>query len=271
MYGVIFWDTIRQNWKTAFYWGAFFALMSALVVAIIPDVEVLQRMSSGFQNMSPVILAMIGVGNAADLQFFGTPEGYIAFGFFGKMVLFFVVYPLVMGFRVTTNEEDEGILDMVLSLPIPRWQLLIERFLAYVVMNIIVVALIWAGFYLGQVISGIQLDNERIVRSVWNLLPTMIFMLSFTMFLGSVMSRKKYVVVVSLIFLMYSYSLDVVGLMGGGSILEEVRRVSFFAYMDSSGVMQNGITLTNVLGFLIVSAVLVVASTWFFGRRDVGA
>lgn len=60
-----------------------------------------------------------------------TPEGIVAVSFFGKFALLFTAYPVVMGMRVTSNEEDDGILDVLLSLPVARWQVILEKFAAH--------------------------------------------------------------------------------------------------------------------------------------------
>ena len=56
-----------------------------------------------------------------------------------------------MGMRVTANEEDSGILDVVLSLPVRRWQVMVEKIAAYLV-TIVMIAL-WSSVACGWVSS----------------------------------------------------------------------------------------------------------------------
>ncbi len=268
MTGSIYLETVRQNVRAALYWGIGFGLTAVLIVWMVPIFD-MNQMAEAMEKFSPVILAMIGV-RPEDAAFMARSEGFIAMGFFGRMVIMFIVYPLVMGFRVTTNEEEEGIMDTVLSLPVPRWRLVLEKFCAYVTLNALVAALIFVGFVVGQQLIDIDLEMGWIANSVINLMPTMIFVLALTIFIGALISRRKYVIVIALGIVIYSYSFDVVGNMGAGSILENIRVVSFFKYFDSTGVMQNGLSATNVIGLLVVAAVLLAASLWAFERRDIG-
>src|SRR5690606_37942930 len=124
-------------------------------------------------SMPPTMLAAFGVGD--DISILTTPEGLIAFGLFRKMALIFAAYPVVIGLRATANEESEGILDMVLTQPVPRMQFLFERFLAYVVNIALLMVLVIIGLYLG--IWTVQLDEPldtgKLVVMTLNLIPVM--------------------------------------------------------------------------------------------------
>ncbi len=98
----------------------------------------------------------------------------------------------------------------------------------------------------------------------------MVFVLSVSVFLGAFISRRKYVLAIAAVFVLYSYSFDVLGMMGEGSILENIRVISFFAYFDSTGVMQYGLSPVNMTGLLGLALILTVSSLWVFERRDVG-
>ena len=98
--------------------------MALLIVLMVPLFD-MQAMSALLESFPPVILAMVGVGD--DLAVFTSNEGFVALGFFGKSALIFAVYPVVMGMRISANEEDEGTSDVLLSLPISRAQVMVEE------------------------------------------------------------------------------------------------------------------------------------------------
>ena len=139
MIGSVFLETLKTTWKQMVYWGVGLAAMALLVVIMVPLFS-MQDMRKLLESFPPVILAMIGVGG--DLEIFATNEGFVAIGFFGKSALIFAVYPVVMGMRITANEEDSGTMDVLLSLPIDRARVIVEKFLAYGVTCIGVVVLI---------------------------------------------------------------------------------------------------------------------------------
>ena len=124
MIGAVFKETLKRTWLQMFYWGIGLAAMGTLVVLFVPMFKSLDLVKM-MDSLPEFMTGMLGIQDKAVL---GTPEGIIAVGFFGKVGFFFAVYPAVMGMRVTTNEEADGIMDILLSLPIPRWQMILEKF-----------------------------------------------------------------------------------------------------------------------------------------------
>ena len=127
MSGTIFMETLRHNWRIALYWGLGIGGYAVLIILLIPSVDVLKQYADLVANMPAGMLKMFGAADASSL---GTPEGFLGFGFFTYTVLMLAVYAVVAGLGVTANEEDQGILDVVLSLPVPRWRIIVERLAA---------------------------------------------------------------------------------------------------------------------------------------------
>jgi ABC-2 type transport system permease protein len=238
MSGAIFFEALRQTRRQMLYWGIGLGLIGFLVVTMVPDVEGLKQMAAFLESMPPIILRAVGVGN--DLTFFTTPDGFVATGFFGKSLLLLAAYPIVMGLRVTVNEEDSGTIDMLLSLPVPRWRVILEKFLAYAMTLVVIVALLFVSLWAGTVVSGVKLNMERVALTTLNILPSMLLILAFTLFIGALIGRKRLAVGIVTAFVIGSFMLDIVGAVGKGSFAEQLRALSFFSYYDSTGVMQSG-------------------------------
>ena len=93
--------------------------------------------------------------------------------------------------------------------------------------------------------------------------------LAFTLFIGVLTHNRRLVLGLATAFVLGSLMLDTIGLMAGGSFAEALRSVSFFKYYDSTSVIQNGLTLSNVLLLTSTSLVLLISSVQLFQRRDV--
>ena len=271
MPGSVFLETLCQNWRTFLIWGVGFGFFGWLVVLMIPDVEGLEALEDFFLAMPPFVRAMVGVFGDTDLSLVATPEGFIAIGFFNKMVLIFAALPLVLGFRVTTHEEDEGILDMVLSLPLARWRIIIEKFAAFALGCLLIVAFILVGFWAGAAMSSVELNMGHIVDNVVNLFPTLLFVLSVTVAIGAIIRRRKFAIAAGILFVVYSFSLDLIGGLASGTVAENLRYLSFFHYYDSVGTMQNGIAWSSFIIFIVLSLAVTGIATIIFQRRDVAA
>ena len=179
----------------------------------------------------------------------------------------------MIGLRATANEENEGILDMVLTQPVPRMQFLFERFLAYVVNIALLMVLVVAGLYLG--VWTVQLDEPldaaKLTVMTLNLIPVMSVVLAATVFTAAIISRRQTVVIIMTIFIMASYMVQTIGAMVTASWMDSIEALSFFTYYNTQTMLQRGIVPWHVGLLITVSVILVAASLYIFERRDIAA
>ena len=266
MLGTVFLETLKQTWRQMVYWGLGLAALAMLTIVMVPLFD-MQQMLDLLQSFPPFILAMIGVGNELDV--FATNEGFVAIGFFGKSLLIFAVYPVVMGMRITANDEDSGIMDVVLSLPIERARVVIEKFLAYGVSIIGVVLLIYGGLYLGTWLGGVDLDVGRLSEVTLYLIPLMVFIMAVTMFIGVVVRRRTVALGIITAFVIVSYMLQTIGLAAEGTVAESIGVVSFMTYYNTGDILSQGFIWPHIAGFVVLSVALLLASLQRYEQRDI--
>ena len=267
MRGSIFIETFKQTWKQMLYWGLGLASMGLLIVLMVPVFD-MQQMAELLKSLPPVLLAMIGVGK--DVSLFTSPEGFVAMGFFGKFALIFAVYPVVMGMRITANEEDEGIMDMVLSLPVQRTWVIIERFVAYTVSIIGVVAMIYIGMTIGVALSGVELNMPELASVTIMLVPVLTFVMAFTMLVATIVRRRQVALGIITAFVVASFMIQTVGAMAEGTFAEPIGLISFFTYYNAGNILANGLVLTHIIGLVALSLVLIGLSLNRFEQRNIG-
>ena len=267
MIGSVFLETLKTTWKQMVYWGVGLAAMALLVVIMVPLFN-MQDMRNLLESFPPVILAMIGVGQ--ELEIFATNEGFVAIGFFGKSALIFAVYPVVMGMRVTANEEDSGTMDVLLSLPVERARVVIEKFVAYGLSCVGVVLLIYLGLHLGVFLGGVELDVLRLAEVTFYLIPLMVFIMAATVLIAALVRRRTVALGIVTAFVIASYMLQTIGLAAEGTVAESIGVVSFLTYYNAGDILSQGFIWPHIAGFVIASAVLLAASLYRYERRDIG-
>ena len=267
MSGVIFLNTLRHTWLQMVYWGAGLGLMALFTAAMVPFFDSMQMVEL-LQGLPPILLAAAGLD--ADLKVLATPEGIITVSFFGKFALIFAAYPVVMGMRVSANDEDSGVMEVVLTLPLPRWQVITERFLAYSLTIVGVGALVYAGLWLGVALVDVQLDMARMAAVVFNAVPVLIFVLAFTALMAALLRRRQRALAVTTAFVVASFMLDTVAGIAGEGLSQTLRAISFFSYYDPGGIVQHGLNQGKTLFISALAALLALGAVWAFRRRDVG-
>jgi ABC-2 type transport system permease protein len=267
MIGAVFTETLKRTWLQMLYWGIGLGAMGVLVVLFVPLFDSMDLVGL-MEDLPDFMMGMLGISDKAILA---TPEGIIAVGFFGKMGFLFAVYPAVMGLRVTTSEEYDGTLDVLLSLPISRWQMILEKFAAYTLTVVMVVFLMFAGLWLGTLFIEEQIDMGRLAEAVFATFPLLAMILAFTVFVGALLSRRTWVLSIVTVFIIASFTLQAIGVMGQGSFLGDLATTfSVFSYADGSKVLLNGIGWGDFALLVALAAALLYGSVWVFQRRDVG-
>lgn len=268
MTGVMFTETLRRELRGMLIWGVAIGVMVFLQIVAIPDVESLQQVTELLESLPPVLLQAFGAG---DMEFVATPEGYLALNWFGIGVLIFCAYAAAMGLRVTSSDEDRGVLDMVLTTPIPRWRLIAERTAAYALLAAGLVALVFVFTYVAIIITpSMTVNMTSIINAQFNMLPSTLFVLGVAVLIGGIVRRRGLAVALVIGFLAASYFLDTLGRAVPGAALENVRWLSFMRFYDAAAVMQTGINwgaIALLIGLGVACTALGIA---LFQRRDTG-
>ncbi len=267
MAGAVFIETLRRGWRSMLYWGIGMGLYGGIIILMLPDVNALKQAADLIASLPPFIVKMVG---GDDISFMTTPQGFLATKFFLFAPIMFGIYVINAGLNVTSSEEDRGIMDVTLSLPVRRGRLVIERLLGYAVLLSGIVAITFVALVISDALSpNVNIDTGVLFQATLNILPSMLLLLAFTVMVGAAATRRSRAIAIATIFLIGSYVIDLLGSMATGSLAASLRVISFYSYYDSSGVMKNGLTLSNVLIVLVVALICGVLAPYFFERRDI--
>ncbi len=266
MSGVVFRETWRRNWKAGVLLGILSSLLAIYMILLASNSQIMEQMTGMVKSMSWLV-DTLGGGDAA---FLVTPAGMLNYGFFSYMVLLLAGWAVLAGLNVTANEEDRGILDMVLATPVPRWRLVLEKLLAHTL--VMLVALFISYVTMTVMVTNTpafagQLNAGRLLECMFNMIPSLLLVLAFTALLATVLRRKNTVATICAVFVIASYFVDMIARTipdAGG-----VRALSFFKYYDPVNVMKNGLMWGNTLGLLAVTFLMVAGTVWAFQRRDI--
>jgi ABC-2 type transport system permease protein len=268
MTGTIFVEQLKRSWRDTLFWGLGIAMLMFYVLAIIQDVDVLKQYEQLLASMPPALLSAFGLDDAASLS---TPEGFLAFGGMTYGILLLAVYAILSGLNITANDEDEGILDVVLALPIARWRVIVEKFLAYVLMVSVIVLIGYGGIIGGRIVvpAEVELDMSRLLVGTLVMIPTTLAMLAVTMMIASLISRKRIAMALSTTFVVASYFIFTIGNAASNAITDFLARLSLFSYFDAEQTVTNGLQVGNIVILLAIIVVSLGISVVAFERRDI--
>lgn len=265
--GAIFRYTLRQNGQAIWQWGGGLASLGLMLMLIVTDMDVITGYAELMDAMPTELLGFFGV-ESTDL--ITTPDGFIAFGFFAYGLMILGVYAVSAGLNIVSSDEDNGRLDVLLSLPVSRPRLFVERFAAYGVITTLLVIFSFSGLLLGSLFSDMEYNMGRLFVGTLNMIPGTLVMIALTAFFSVLFRRRGTALSVSAAIIILSYFTDFLAESASNAVLDFANRLSLFSYYDSQRVVREGLILGDVAVLLTATALFFAVSIWLFDRRDVG-
>jgi ABC-2 type transport system permease protein len=266
MRGELFLETLRRSWRTAFYWGLALGLISLFTVLFVQDLDALKQYEELFKTLPTGLLAALGMNVSREM----TPEVFINLAVFAQLVLIVPVYGILAGLSLTSNDEDEGIMDMVLTAPVARWRVIVERFAAFCAFIVLIALFNHIGVLIGSKFVQLPLDLNKLAVASLNLIPLMIFTTAMTGLVATLVRRRSLAIGIAALIVIVSYFLDTLGAAASDSILNTLRPLSYFRYYDSANIMFDGLNPLHLLILLGGALLMIGAAVYRWERRDVG-
>jgi ABC-2 type transport system permease protein len=206
-------------------------------------------------------------GFSGYLKLVGGGDPYVVlvgFFWFGIFIALLCMFAIVQVSR-WASDDSEGRLETVLSAPVSRTRVVLERAAALLVGAVTIIAISGAGFYLSAHASGVNISSGELLAASIPLIP---FALSFAAVGALIASRVPRVAVSVLVVLAFlSYVLT-----EGGPLLklpDWVIKLSVFSLYGAP--LANGIYWTGFCGLLAITVVGFGAAALLMQQRDVGA
>lgn len=269
MTGAVFQEQFKQSWRQALYFAIGLGFLAFVMFSLNQDNSLAESYGKLLGSFPPAFLSALG---AEDLAKDLTPEAFIGFAalLYGNIIM--AVYAVMAGLSIIANEEDEGSINVLLALPIPRWQVIVEKFLAFALLIICIPLLQYIGFILGRMATPeiVVVDMNKLLMGTLNEIPAGLSIMATTVFFSSIFARKAISTGVASGFVLVSYVMFVMGNMvtedSPGRIIGDL---SIWTYFDSQMVMRDGLQVANVALLVGLAIVLLVLSVLAFERRDV--
>lgn len=254
-------QSIRANWRGPTYTGlglGFFVLIFAAVYdQMKADISTfLDVVPAGFE-------AFIG-----DMSNASSPEGWLSIELFALFVpLALAILGITLGSKLIGREEDTGTLELLLSRPVSRHRIVVEKALALGLILMIPTILIWLGALFGRYIFPFDVNLVRVIEAC---LSAWLFGLVFgllTLATQAASGRRGIAVAIGSGALGLSWITNIVAQLV--SSLQDLQYASPLYYYNSSATLIDGLDLSYA-GVLLAAAVICYVVVHIgFSKRDI--
>ncbi len=267
MSGIVIGNTLRTSWKQILYWGLGLGVLGLYIDFIAMSPDIISGYADLFKTMPPAMLQAFG---ASDIQLLTTAEGWIVSIFVSEAAIFLSVFAVMAGLNITANDEQSGVMDVILSLPISRAAYLLERWIGYALIGLGIVVLCALITLAGIIGMNIDAPHDVIFKSILNLYPAALLVMTVTSLLATILRRRTVAIAVSAAFVVVSYIFNVIGAAAGGAFADLMERVSYFSYINGEAFVVG--TYDPADSVIVLVAVLVgfALSLKMFVSRDIG-
>ncbi|MDH3248353.1 MAG: ABC transporter permease [Acidimicrobiia bacterium] len=198
-----------------------------------------------------------------------TPTGYLGSTVFGLVVpILAVIFAIAVGTRFLAGDEESGTMELTLTHPVSRTSLVLQRagaallagLGASVVVSVAVMALA------GPV--GLDVPASRIMSASFSLGLMAVAFAMLAVAIGAWVGRRGIVLGACSAVAVFAYFASTVLTTVDG--FEWLDRTSLFYYYGGQDILEDGLSIGNLVVLIVVSVVLVVVAVIGFQRRDVG-
>lgn len=260
---VIYKKQIRKSWLVAVLPGVGLAVFIALFAVAFPEFK---SQAADLQDLMQSSFYQLILGSYAQNQM-DTWSGFYSLEVFMFLEIAVIFMAVFLGGGIITREVDKQTFDMILSLPIPRWKLILTKFMVYQTIGAGVLAIMFIATFGFTVAIGESFNFAGLVLTLMGFWILYLAMGAIALLLATVVLSSK-----------TTYALGggafigmwiVERIVGMAESLQSLQNISLFHYVDPTEMIQNNATpVIDFLVLLLVGLVALVLALLLVERRD---
>jgi ABC-2 type transport system permease protein len=255
----LFWQELKFRRNAIIGWGLGLCFFPLVYIAIYPSIA--EEMAG---------LADLEIYRAMGMNL-GTFPDWVGSILVVFMPLIAAIYGIINGTGTLAGEEEDGRLEMIVTLPLPRWQIATAKALALTVSSVIMFIIVAATSAIVFLSIESQIDTEltaaHLFTAVMSAWPLMFAVGMLSMFLAAFAPSRRIAGTIAAAILAVSYFGN--NLAGSTAVLEAIEPLFLFTYLDPSGeAVFNGQRAGDLLILMGVGLVSFALTLFFFERRN---
>jgi len=259
----LFLKTLRDLRGQIWGWGLGAGSLALMVAALYPSFKDQMGLYAQMMKGYPAALtAFFGdISNIAEWS------GWLNIEFFSWVPPMLAIFAVVAGTGLIAGEEDKGTLDLLLSHPIRRWRVVVEKFAGFVVATLFICLLIALCLLLSAVIAGEAKGLARLLVASFDIAPITLASGGLALMASVVFRQRRLATSLSVIVVIGSWFLDSLGKVV--IVLKPYRPLALFHYYNGGSVLTRGENWGNVGVLLGLTGIFILVSLLAFQRRDI--
>jgi ABC-2 type transport system permease protein len=255
---------LRSRRTAVIGWGLGLAIFAVYVIVLYPDLA--PSMAAFNLEDIPAYQAL------GDITEIATFVGFVSVEVMLWLPIVLAIYAIVNATGTLAGEEDNGTLELTMSLPIRRWQIVLTKALALgvtLLLILLVVGLAAAATfsYMGDKLVDPGIEAADLALGVLGTWPVVMFFAMLALFLGAYLPSRRMAAMTTTVILIASYFAN--NLAAFSDFLDRLRPIYPFNYYDGRALLTEGPWTADNFLLLGLAALFLVLAVVSFQRRDV--
>lgn len=257
--------TIWDRRRGLVWWLVGLVALAGITVAFWPSLERdADSFIQLFENLPDGFLAAFGVEDAAELV---TPVGFINSRLYGSIgTLIVIFFAISMGTQALAGEEDRGTMDLLLSHPIARRRIVLEKWLSMGTLTALLALTLLVVLLLSNPAFGLEFTMLGMLAANGGLALIGIFFGTLALAIGALTGNRGLTIGVSAGAAIATFFVH--GLAPLVDSIAWTQKLSPFYWFLGSTPLENGFD-PLFIGLLAGIAVALAVALLAFERRDV--
>ena len=261
----VFSKTIYERRRSLMWWALGVAAMIFITIVFYPTIRDNDDMLKLLQGMPKEMLALAGITDPAAIM---APAGYLQGRLFSMLLpLLLLVFAIGIGTRAIAGEEEARTMDMLLSHPVRRSQVVLQSFEALLVLLASLGLVIVITLFVGALSIDMEIGLDKLVAGTLSSVLLGLFFGTLALALGAATGKRGLSMGIASAVAIAGYLIN--SLAESVDWLKPAQKLSPFYYATSGNPLANGVNVGHSLVFIVSTALLVALAVWSFERRDV--
>ena len=255
-------QTVKEHWKTTFIIALLFIFMTAMYAGMFPQFEdaLIEMMSTDFSesfNFLP----------HADQM--ATYIGFLTLELYG--IFWLLILSIMIGFIAAssiTKEIESKTIDILMSNPVSRKQIVFEKFVGLIPMILIIDFCTMLSLMVVTIAINQSLDFGNLFLLHLVSIPYFLAIVSIGILISIIFDEKMKASIIMIAIPFAMFFINSISLMTPN--LDYLGSFSIFHYFDTFNVLRFGnVDISGVFVFIAIISVCLVVSLIYFEHKDI--
>ncbi|MEA2485210.1 MAG: beta-exotoxin transport system permease protein [Actinomycetota bacterium] len=259
----ICWRNSLDNKRALIGWGLGLVALTLLTMAFWPTIKASPQFNKLLRQLPDALKVLVGD------QPLTTPEGYLQKQLFLYLVpLLFMIYGIGRGADAIAGEEERNTMDLLLSAPVSRRRVVLEKYTAIVFGIGVLAVLLLVSLYLSAAVFNMDIGLDKLAAATSGSAFLSLAFAAVALAASSATGRKGIALGIAAVLATATFFLNSLAPLAKG--LKSYQKFSPWHWYLEHSPLNNGFDVGGLALLVLMIVVMLAIAVVGFERRDVG-